>query len=84
VGNSKYSNNTNHSARSIALLVLFAIFIGNLLCESGNLLAIKVQFQAHFFNKYLLGLAIVYIVGYGIARYCRRHRTYNSTMGEVE
>ena len=53
--------------RSIALLVLIAIPLGNLLCESGNLLAGWLGLYSHYFNKWFLVIGILGMCGFGFA-----------------
>ena len=58
--------------RDVALFVLIAILVGNLLCELGVLLAIRLQLgSSHFFNKWLLAAGIIGIVVCSITLFCR-------------
>ena len=61
----------SHTSRSIALLILIAIPIGNLLCESGNLLAGWLGLHAHYFNKYFLIIGILGMCCFGFALFRR-------------
>ena len=56
-----------HSPRNIALLLLVAVPIGNLLCESGNLLAGALGLTSHYFNPWFLVIGIAGILGFGFA-----------------
>ncbi len=62
---------SGHSARSIAFIVLIAVLVGNLLVESGNLLAIWLGLYAHYFNKWFLVIGLVGVIGFGIALFRR-------------
>ena len=61
----------SHTARNIALLILIAIPLGNLLCESGNLLAGWLGLHAHYFNKYFLIIGLLGMLCFGIALFRR-------------
>ena len=53
--------------RNIALLVVSAILVGNVLCELGDLLAIRLGLDSHYFNKYLLAIGLLGMLGFGVA-----------------
>ena len=57
----------SYSTRGIALLVFIAIPLGNLLCELGNLLAIRLGLHPHYFNKYFLVIGILGMLCFGFA-----------------
>lgn len=62
----------NHSSRRIALLVLIAVSLGNLLCDSGTLLAVWMGIpETHCFNPYLLFIGILGMCGFGFALFRR-------------
>ncbi len=61
----------SYTTRSIALLILVAILVGNLLCESGNLLAIRLGVYSHYFNKYFLFVGLLGMLCFGIALFRR-------------
>ena len=61
----------SHTTRSVALLVLVAILVGNLLCESGNLLAIRLGLSGHYFNKWFLIIGLIGMLGFGFALFRR-------------
>ena len=69
--NMRHSFLGSNSSRSIALLVLVAIPLGNLLCESGNLLAGWLGLSSHYFNKWFLVIGVVGILGFSIALFRR-------------
>jgi hypothetical protein len=71
----------NHSARSIALYLFVAILSGNLLCELGNLLAVKIRFNSHYFNTPLFILGIIGVFGFGIALLRRRSSNHHTDVG---
>lgn len=77
-GNNRHTTISNSSTRSIALLVLISIFIGNLLPELGDLLAIKFGLYSHYFNKPLFVIGIVGIIGFSIALYCGRNNNHST------
>jgi len=82
VGNKWATFLGGHSPRSVALLVLIAIPLGNLLCESGNLLAGWLGLRSHYFNEWFLAIGIAGILGFGIALYCRRTLGDNTSLGK--
>lgn len=59
------------TARNIALLILVSILVGNLLCESGNLLAGRLELHSHYFNKYLLAIGLLGMCCFGFALFRR-------------
>jgi len=71
LGNIGHTLLAGHSARAIALLILIAILVGNLLVESGNLLAIRLGLPAHYFNKWFLVLGVAGVIGFGVALFRR-------------
>ena len=72
MGNIRIPFLAGHSSRNIAFLVLIAVPVGNLLCESGNLLAVWLGFASHYFNQWFLVIGIVGVIGFGIALFGRR------------
>jgi len=82
VGNKRSTFLGGHSPRSVALLVLIAIPLGNLLCESGNLLAGWLGLRSHYFNAGFLAVGIAGILGFGIALLGRRNLGDNPPLGK--
>ena len=71
MGNLRASLLAGNTARSIALLVFIAIPLGNLLCESGNLLAGSLGLYSHYFNKWFLITGIAGVIGFSITLFRR-------------
>lgn len=61
----------SHTTRVVALLILISIFIGNLLCESGNMLAARLGLYPHYFNKYFLIAGLIGMLCFGFALFRR-------------
>ena len=53
--------------RGIALVVVAAILIGNILCELGDLVAVRLGLDSHYFNKYFLMVGILGMLSFGVA-----------------
>ena len=71
MGNLRASLLAGHTARNFALYVLIAILVGNLCCESGNLLAIRLGLDVHYFNKWFLVVGVFGMCGFGFALFRR-------------
>jgi len=67
VGNTWHTLLAGDTARSVALFILIAVLVGNLLCESGNLLAIRLALPGHYFNKWFLVIGLLGMCGFGFA-----------------
>lgn len=59
MGNIGHSVLAGHASRSVALLIFVSIPLGNLLCESGNLLALRLGLETHFFNAWFLVVGVL-------------------------
>jgi len=59
-------------ARTMAFWLVIGTFIGSVLPEFGNLLALKLHLEyTHYFNKYFLVVGVLGILGFGLALYFR-------------
>lgn len=72
VGNMRNSFLAGHTARNFTLLVFLCIPLGNLLCELGNLLAMWLGLDVHYFNKFFLVIGVFGMLGFGYALFRRR------------
>jgi len=80
VGNLRSSFLASHSARNIALYLLVSIPLGNLLVESGNLLAGWLGLKGHFFNPWFLAVGLLGMLCFGIALFRRRNHIHKTTV----
>jgi hypothetical protein len=83
VGNKWHSFLANHSARKFALFIFISTCVGNLLCELGDLLAIKMELSSHYFNIWFLVIGVFGLFSISIALYSRRNHSHNSVMDEI-
>jgi len=61
----------DNTARIITLLLFIGIGIGSVMPEFGNLLAIRLGFLSHYFNKLFLVVGILGMCGFGWALFSR-------------
>lgn len=60
-----------------------SILVGNLFCDSGNLLAKSLELKPHYFNIWFLAIGLLGMCCFGIALLCRRNCNNKDTVDKL-
>ncbi len=82
MGNKRSTPLGNHSPRSVALLLLIAVLVGNLLFELWELLAYQAGMPEDIINECFLAVGLLGVAGFGIPLFRRWNLGNNTSLGE--